>query len=283
MKIKEIMSRPVESIDPITTVADAAQKMRDEDVGCLLVGRDDQLFGIVTDRDIVVRALANGRNASREPVWTVMSSEVLCCFEDQPVEKAARIMAKHSIRRLPVLDREGRLTGVVSLSDVRGGASKNKPWEVTFYKELTDSRGTLHEVPLVTVYVADVDSKDEAAAVARMVFEGDWSPSRWRGAANGCRVEGGTSTRPSQLDFGHLGGEASGLSKPVQQCTGDFSGVDRMRGGGESRRRPEAMADGGEGIAERELWLEIPGGAPWHDAVIEPLAGPERHQREQAE
>ena len=92
--------------------------MRDKDVGCLLVGRDDQLFGIVTDRDIAVRALADGRNAIHEPVWTVMSNEVLCCFEDQPVEEAARIMAEHRVRRLPVQDREGLLAGIASLSDV---------------------------------------------------------------------------------------------------------------------------------------------------------------------
>lgn len=102
MKINEIMSRPVDLIDPTTTIAAAAGKMRDEDVGCLLVGRDDQLFGIVTDRDIAIRAVADGRNATREPVWTVMSNEVLCCFEDQPVEEAARMMAEHSVRRLPV-------------------------------------------------------------------------------------------------------------------------------------------------------------------------------------
>jgi CBS domain-containing protein len=112
-------------------VAAAAAKMRDEDVGCLLVGRDDRLFGIVTDRDITdrditVRAVAARRNAFREPVWTAMSSEILCCFEDEPVAEAARIMAEHSIRSLPVLDGAGLLCGTVSLSDVSGG-SRKKP------------------------------------------------------------------------------------------------------------------------------------------------------------
>jgi CBS domain-containing protein len=159
MKVKQIMSSPVDPIDPTTTVAVAAQKMRDADVGCLLVGGGDQLFGIITDRDIVVRALADGRSAYREPVWSVMTSEVLSCFEDQPVEEAASIMAEHDVRRLPVLDRNGRLTGLVSLSDVRGGAFKKKPYAVTFYKELPDGRGTLHEVPLSTVYVAGWPAK----------------------------------------------------------------------------------------------------------------------------
>lgn len=106
MKIKEIMCTPVDAIDPLTTVAAAARKMRDENVGCLLVGRRDRLVGIVTDRDIVVRALGNGK-AGRELVWNVMSSEVLSCFEDQPVGDAASMMKEHGVRRLPVLDRRG--------------------------------------------------------------------------------------------------------------------------------------------------------------------------------
>lgn len=186
------MRSPVDPIDPATTVAVAAKKMRDADVGCLLVGRGDQLLGIVTDRDIVVRALANGRSAHREPVWHVMSSEVLSCFEDQSVEEAASIMEEHGVRRLPVLDREDRLTGLVSLSDVRGGASTKKPYAVTFYKELPDGRGVLHEVSLSTVYVAGVDCEGEAVAAAGMIFERRWNSNRWRAAADGCRVDRGS-------------------------------------------------------------------------------------------
>jgi CBS domain-containing protein len=191
MKVKDIMSSPVDLIDPTTTVDAAAQRMRDADVGCLLVGRDDQLFGIVTDRDIVVRALANGTNAHREPVWNVMSSEVLSCFEDQPVDEAASIMEEHGVRRLPVLDRQGRLTGLVSLSDVRGGASTKKPFVVTYYKKLPDGRGMLQKVPLSTVYVAGVACEDEAAAAAGAILEMSWSSNRWKAAADGCRVDRG--------------------------------------------------------------------------------------------
>lgn len=191
MIVKQIMSMAVDPIDPTTTIAAAAEKMRDEDVGCLLVGDDDRLFGVVTDRDIVVRALANGRNANRDPVTTVMSSKVLYCYESQSVDKAARIMAEHGVRRLPVLDPEKRLTGVVSLSDVHGRASTHKPREVTFYKEFPNSRGTLHKVPLGTVYVAGTDSADQAAAAARKIFEGDLGANPWNAAADGCRVDGG--------------------------------------------------------------------------------------------
>jgi CBS domain-containing protein len=192
MKVSEIMSRQPALIDPSTTIAQAARTMRDDVLGCLLIGRNGQVFGIVTDRDIVVRALANGTNPAREAVCNVMSSEVLSCFEDQPVENVAKIMAEHGIRRLPVLDRRGRLTGVVSLSDLGDGAPrKKKPYAVTFYKHLADSCGTLHEVPIRTVYVAAVDGEDEAVTVATAIFKRHWGPARWKGAADGCRVESG--------------------------------------------------------------------------------------------
>jgi CBS domain-containing protein len=191
MKIRPIMSTPVDPIDPKATLAAAAQKMRDANVGCLLVGKDDQLFGIVTDRDIVVRALADGRSITREQVWSVMSSNPLCCFDDQAADEAASLMAQYGVRRLPVLDRKGRLIGLVSWSDVRGGASKKKSYAVTFYKGLPDGRGTLHDVPLGTVYVTGVDSEDEAVGAAEGVLERAWGWHPWRGAADGCRVERG--------------------------------------------------------------------------------------------
>ena len=192
MKVREIMSRRPALIDPGTTVAEAARTMRDSDLGCLLIGQNEQVFGIVTDRDSVVRALANGTNPIHERVCDVMSSEILSCFEDQPVENVAKIMAERGVRRLPVLDRRGRLTGVVSLSDVNGGAlRKNKPYAVTFYKQLTDGCGTLHEVPIRTVYVAAVDGEEEAVSVATEIFKRHWGRARWEGAADGCWVDRG--------------------------------------------------------------------------------------------
>jgi CBS domain-containing protein len=192
MKVREIMSRQPALLDPNTTIAEAARTMRNGDLGCLLIGQDEQVFGIVTDRDIVVRALANGTNPTRERVCNVMSSEVLSCFEDQPVETVAKMMAEHGVRRLPVLDRRGRLTGVVSLSDVTGGElKKKKPYAVTFFKHLTDGRGTPREVPMRTVYVAAVDGEDEAMTVATGIFKRHWGDARWQGAADGCRVDSG--------------------------------------------------------------------------------------------
>lgn len=196
MRISQVMSKAVDPIDPTTTIAAAAARMRDEDVGYLLVGTGDRLLGIVTDRDMAVRALAEGKNATREPVWTVMSSGVLSCFEDQPLTEAARIMAEHGVRRLPVLDREGSLRGIVLLSDVHRGEPRRKPWKVTFYKELTDSRGTVHEAPLTQIYVAGADNEGEAAVAARRILKEHWCLGGWKHAADGYRVAGGRRSRP---------------------------------------------------------------------------------------
>lgn len=190
MKVRQIMSRPVELVDPTTTLAAAAATMRDNDVGCLLVGRNNRLLGLVTDRDLAIRVLADTRCATNEPIWTVMSSDLVCCFEDDAVAEAARLMAEHSIRRLPVLNRQDGLAGIVSLSDVQGGQTRNKPWQVTYYKEFTDNRGNVHEVPLATIYVARPDSVEDATAAAGKIMSQDWCDRLWKGAPDGCRVEG---------------------------------------------------------------------------------------------
>lgn len=125
MKISEMMTRDVEVIRPDDTLHTAAQMMADLDTGALPVGENDRLVGMVTDRDITVRAVAKGRDPDKTVVRDVMSPEIRFCFEDETADAAAKKMAEWQIRRLPVLDRNKRLTGIVSLGDlVIGGAEE---------------------------------------------------------------------------------------------------------------------------------------------------------------
>lgn len=125
MQVHEVMSQPVDVINPSTTSRDAARRMRNENIGALPVQRNDQLVGIVTDRDIVARAVAENRLPSNTAVSEVMSEGVFYCFEDDSLEEAARLMAEHQVRRLPVLSRDQQLVGIVAIADIaRRGAKQ---------------------------------------------------------------------------------------------------------------------------------------------------------------
>jgi CBS domain-containing protein len=118
MQISEIMTRDPELIDPNASIREAAKRMRSENVGALPVGENDRLIGMVTDRDIVTRGVAEERMAGTTSVREVMSEKVFYCFEDNDLEAAAKCMADHQVRRLPVLNRDKRLVGIVSLADL---------------------------------------------------------------------------------------------------------------------------------------------------------------------
>lgn len=124
MKISEMMTRGVEFTNPDATLQQAAQMMADEDVGFLPVGDHDRMIGMITDRDIAVRGVANGRDPKKTKVRDVMTERVLYCFEDDDVEKAAESMSREQVRRLPIVDHNKRLVGIVSLGDM---AMKHNP------------------------------------------------------------------------------------------------------------------------------------------------------------
>lgn len=131
MEVREIMSREVRIAHAAETLQEAAEVMVDEGVGALPVGDHGRLVGLITERDIITRAVARGRSPADTPVRDVMSEEVLYCFEDEDVEETARHMDELNIRRMPVLDRAKRLVGVVALADIRQRASRDvvrKPW-----------------------------------------------------------------------------------------------------------------------------------------------------------
>jgi CBS domain-containing protein len=118
MQVREIMSRDVECIQADCTVQEAAEKMRSLDIGSLPVTENNHLVGMITDRDIVIRAVAEGCNPKTEMVRNVMTHDVASCLEDQPIEDAARIMKTRQLRRLTVLAPDHRLVGMISLGDL---------------------------------------------------------------------------------------------------------------------------------------------------------------------
>jgi CBS domain-containing protein len=118
MKIRDVMTRSVELVNPDTSLEEAARKMRETDTGFLPVGENDRLVGTLTDRDITIRAVAEGRDPKSAKVRDAMSEELVYVFEDAETAEAADLMAQRQIRRLPVLNQDKRLVGVVSLGDL---------------------------------------------------------------------------------------------------------------------------------------------------------------------
>jgi CBS domain-containing protein len=119
MQIRDIMTPGVECVRPDDTLQEAARKMRDLDVGPMPVcGENDRLAGMITDRDITVRAVAEGRDPKSTKVRDVMTEDVISCFEDQDVQDAARLMQSRQVRRVLVLNRDQRLVGIISLGDL---------------------------------------------------------------------------------------------------------------------------------------------------------------------
>lgn len=117
MKISDCMTRKVRVIDPSMTLREAARLMADLDAGVLPVGNRDRLVGMLTDRDIAVRGIAAGKGPDT-PVSETMSPEVKYCYEDEDVDHVARNMGDLQVRRLPVMSRDKRLVGIVTLGDI---------------------------------------------------------------------------------------------------------------------------------------------------------------------
>jgi CBS domain-containing protein len=117
MQVKDMMTTDVELASPTHTIRQAALLMGKTDCGALPVADKDSLVGMITDRDIAIRAVAAGKGP-RTPVREIMSTEVLYCFEDQDIEEVCRNISDIKVRRLPVMSREKRLVGILSLGDM---------------------------------------------------------------------------------------------------------------------------------------------------------------------
>ncbi len=125
-QLKALMSRDVKVISPDMTIGEAAKKMRDGDFGMMPVGEDDRMIGTISDRDIAIRAVAEGKNVDTK-VRDVMSEGIVWVYEDDSVEEVATMMSKHQVRRLPVVNRDKRLVGIVALGDFAVESSEIRP------------------------------------------------------------------------------------------------------------------------------------------------------------
>jgi CBS domain-containing protein len=117
MKVDAAMTRNVRLVKPDQTIREAAQLMEQIDAGALPVTDNDRLVGMITDRDIAIRAVGHGK-APDTRIRDVMSPGILYCFEDQELDEVARNMGKNQVRRLPVINRDKRLVGILSLGDL---------------------------------------------------------------------------------------------------------------------------------------------------------------------
>ena len=118
MLVRDVMTPRAETIGPDETLQTAAARMRELDVGALVVREGDRAVGIITDRDIVVRGVAQGRSAAETTVRSAMTPQVIDCREDDELESAAMRMERGAVRRMAVLDAERRLVGMLSVDDV---------------------------------------------------------------------------------------------------------------------------------------------------------------------
>lgn len=118
MKIKDIMSKDVEIVSPDTLLHEVAKKMQKSDCGSVLVGEDDRLIGVITDRDLALRCVAESHYPAETKAEQVMTKEILYCRDSDEMEDVALNMTENKVRRLPVLDKDKRLVGIVSLGDL---------------------------------------------------------------------------------------------------------------------------------------------------------------------
>jgi CBS domain-containing protein len=118
MKIREIMTTNVECVSPDTGIPELANKMKMLDVGFVPICENDRLVGTVTDRDIVIRGLAGGKDINKQKAGDIMTQNVFLCYEDQDVKEVAEQMRDKDVRRMLILNKGKRLVGIVSIGDI---------------------------------------------------------------------------------------------------------------------------------------------------------------------
>lgn len=131
MKVKDMMHKGATFVAPNAKLQAIAKKMRDLDIGAMPVCEVGKTIGMITDRDIAIRALANGKDIAATEARDIMSRNVVCCRDSEEAEDALRIMETKKIRRLPVMNDDGKLVGMVSLGDISHALSREVTGKVT--------------------------------------------------------------------------------------------------------------------------------------------------------
>jgi len=130
MKVKDVMHKGVDWVSPDTPISEIAKLMKGHDVGCIPIGEDDKLVGMVTDRDIICKGLTSKDfNASRTTARDVMTEGIHCCREEDDLAKAVHHMETLKVRRLPVINKSKRMVGMVSLGDISQFATSELMFE----------------------------------------------------------------------------------------------------------------------------------------------------------
>jgi CBS domain-containing protein len=129
-KIREIMTSSPRTIEPSTPIVEAARLMRDEDVGPMPIVEGERVVGMLTDRDIVIRAVAEGKDTKSLTAGEIASKQLVTIDPEQDLDEAARLMAQHQLRRIPVCEEDGRLVGIVAQADLALEATAEKTGHV---------------------------------------------------------------------------------------------------------------------------------------------------------
>jgi CBS domain-containing protein len=118
MLVRDAMTSHAEWVSPDLTLVEVGRRMRDKSIGCLPVGDNDRLIGMITDRDLACRGIAEGADPKTTKAFDVMTKGITWCFDDQGLDEAAHLMEEKQIHHLPVLNREKRMVGILSLADL---------------------------------------------------------------------------------------------------------------------------------------------------------------------
>lgn len=132
MQVRDVMTSGAKWIAPTASIADAAKMMRELDIGSVPVEQEDRVAGMLTDRDITCRVIAQGRDPKATKVADVMSKNIISCTDAETIENAAKLMEKNQIRRLPVLDAQRKLVGMVTVGDIAERSTRTLAGDVMY-------------------------------------------------------------------------------------------------------------------------------------------------------